>query len=164
MLKADDIKYQINSVILVHPELAEDEILRADTIEGATDAFEFLAQTVKQIEDAQALLDGTHARIEELARRADRFDRRINALRDLVLRIMEMAGLNKKVELPCATLSRRNNPPKLLGEPAEPLPDHLLIIRKSPDRAAIKKEIESGGHVPGYVLLNGSVSLVMSVK
>lgn len=158
------VQQQINNLLLQFSELADDDVLRADMIEGQTDANEFLTMIVRLIDDARALSDGTDARLKELQARQARFDRRVVACRALALKIMTTADL-KKVELPEATLSVRNVPPKVIGEP-DPniLPDNLVITARSPNRVAIKKALEAGEQVNGCQLSNGDIALTIRVK
>src|SRR6516165_7451301 len=52
-----------------NPELDEDEVLRADMIEGQTNAFEFLSHIVRKIGATQAIAAGTTEYIGELQER-----------------------------------------------------------------------------------------------
>src|SRR3989304_4693464 len=116
------IRQQISNLLTSYPELAEDEQLRADMIEGETDAQAFLTKIVRKIEDAEALCEGTAARIKELSERKARFERRQEALRDLAHKIMSAADL-RKIELAIATLSIRTVPPKVIIIDEAALPD-----------------------------------------
>lgn len=158
------IQQQIANLILSYPEIGDDEILRADMIEGETDAFELLTSIVRQIEDAKALQDGTGERLEELKARKDRFGRRIDGLRKLAFNIMECAEL-AKAELPEATLSLRAGQAQLVGE-ADPalLPDDLCKISRAPDRTKIKDALKAGQTVPGFELSNSPPSLSIRIK
>src|SRR6185312_7270998 len=97
---------EIANLLLAHPELQEDEVLRADCIEGETSAFEFLSKIVRLIGDNEALAKSTADYIEELRARKDRLTRRQYALRSLIFKVMT-AGNLPKAELPEATLSIR---------------------------------------------------------
>ena len=79
-----DVKYiqdQITALLLAHPELVEDEVLRADSIEGQTGTFEFLSRIVRLIGSTQAIISGTAEYIGELQERKARLERREQALR-----------------------------------------------------------------------------------
>lgn len=168
-LNPDEVRKQIAATLLSCPELADDEQLRADTIEGATDAHEFLSMIARQLEETDILRDGLDARINELKDRAGRFDRRAEALRELALRILLSADLTK-VELPTATLSTRRTPPKLLCDTwdedslLDKLVDDFIKVTRSIDKAAIKKALEAGQHVPGFTLSNGGQTLNIRVR
>ena len=81
--------------------------------------------------------------------------------------IIGLTSLEKlrKVELPEVTLSLRNNPPKLMGEPdPETLPDDLVKVTRTPDKMKIKAAIEAGRTVEGYAMSNQPPSLMIRVK
>jgi hypothetical protein len=94
-----------------------------------------------------------------IARRA-RFERRIEFLKAMILKLLEHAGL-KKIELPEATLSAHSGAPRVLGS-ADPdtLPDVLCKITREPNLTKIKERLQEGGEVPGYVLSNAEPHLV----
>lgn len=158
------VKQQIAAVIAANPELQDDEVLRADMLEGETDAFSLLTQIVRRIEDTKALIDGTKGRLDELKARKDRFGLRVDGLRSLAMQIMEAADLTK-AELPEATISVRKGAIQLVGD-ADPasLPDDLCKIKRDLDRAAIKEAISNGRDVGGFALSNGAPSLMVRIK
>lgn len=158
------VQQQIANLLLQYPELQEDAVLRADMIEAETDANELLTQIVRRIEDAKALRDGTKDRLDDLKNRKDRFGRRIDALRELALKIMDAANL-RSVELPEATLSIRKEQLQIVGEPdLARLPDSLVKIIREPDKGAIKEALQSGRSVPGCELGNGQPSISIRIK
>lgn len=158
------IQQQIANLLTECPELAEDEILRSDMIEGETEAFDLLTAIVRKIEDAKALSEGTKERLEELRARKDRFGRRVDGLRSLAIKIMDAGGLTK-AELAEATLSLRASGRKLVGEPdPASLPDDLCKITRAADKTKIKAALEAGQSVPGCELGNGEPSLAIRIK
>lgn len=158
------IRQSIDNLLLQHPELAEDDVLRADMIEGETQAHEFLTQIVRRIENAKGLAAGTSERLAELKARKDRFERREEALRQLAFKVMDAASL-PKIELPEATLSLRTGQPALVGETApEQLPDELCKIKREANRTKIKEELKAGRTVPGFSLSNPAPYLTIRIK
>lgn len=166
-MQALDAKYvqdEITALLLAHPELAEDDVLRADGIEGQTGAFEFLSGIVRKIGSTKTLAKATADYADELKGRKDRLERREQALRSLIMKIMNTAEL-RKAELPEATLSVRPGQPKLLIIDDAEIPDNFMRIKKEPDKSLIKAALMvSRGHVPGCVLSNGEPSLAILVK
>ena len=61
------IRQQIDNLLLAYPELAEDEILRGDMVEGATDAHEFLRMIERRRQDAECMTDAIAANITAMA-------------------------------------------------------------------------------------------------
>src|SRR5262249_46655263 len=97
------LRQRIEALIREFPELAEDEILRADMLEGNTDINEIVTNIHRMMEDAKALRDGTQGRLDDLIARRERFQKRVDFGRDLMFAIMESAG-TRKLELPEATI------------------------------------------------------------
>lgn len=143
----------ITALLLAHPELKEDDILRADMIEGSTPVPEFLSLIVAKIREAETMWDALHARLLELGRRRDRFEGRIDGLRALIFKIMNAADL-KSMQLPEATLTIKGGPSKVVIVDEKLIPAIFCRIRKEPDKKLIKAELESGGTVMGCALSN----------
>src|SRR4051812_41752779 len=91
------IRSQIESLLSTEPELAEDDILRADMIEAETDAHEFLRALEHERREAAALAEAIDGTLALMMARKERFNRRDKAMRALMLRVMETAGANKIV-------------------------------------------------------------------
>jgi hypothetical protein len=164
MLDPRAVRQQIENLKLVHPEVLEDDEAWLATLESETNFDEILTTIVRRIEDTKALVIGTKDRFEELKARKDRFEHRVETLRELAFKIMHAAELAKK-ELPEATLSLRAGTPQLIGD-AEPddLPDELCKISRSLDRTKIKDALKAGLTVPGFALSNSQPSLTIRIK
>ena len=164
MLDPRTIRLQVENLKLIHPELLEDDEAWLATLESETDFNEILTTIVRRIEDTKALVIGTKDRFEELKARKDRFEHRIDTLRNLAFKIMQAADL-AKAELPEATLSLRAGQQQLVGE-ADPasLPDSLCKISRDLNRTAIKEALKTGQTVPGFSLSNSPPSLSIRVK
>jgi hypothetical protein len=158
------IRTQIEALKLVHPELKEDDESWQMSLESETDLHELLTNIVHKIDDAKALVIGTKDRFEELKARKERFEHRIEGLRELAFRLMQSAAVSK-VELPEATLSIRNGQQQLVGD-ADPtlVPDAFCKITRALDRTAIKDELKAGREVEGFSLSNGQPSISIRVK
>jgi hypothetical protein len=162
--QAQQLQQQIANLYLEFPELVDDdEVLRIDTLEGATNLHELLTAIHRACEDAKALRDGTKIRLEELKARKGRFAMRIDFLRAMMQKILEHAKV-KKIELPECTLSIRNGAQQVLGEDASALPDELCRIVREPDKIKIKEKLLAGEAVPGFVLSNAAPTLAVHVK
>lgn len=162
-LEAKYIQDEITALLLAHPELAEDEVLRTDSIEGETGAFEFLSGLIRKIDATKALAGGTADYIEELRGRKARLDRREHALRSLIMKVMNTASI-RKAELSEATLSIRAGQPKVLIINDAEIPDEFMRIKKEPDKTLIKAAMVAHETVPGCVLSNGEPSLAILIK
>jgi hypothetical protein len=158
------VRQQIENLKVAYPALIEDDESWQMSLESETDLHGFLTDIVRKIEDTKALVIGTKDRFEELKARKDRFEYRIEALRELAFKAMHAAEV-AKVELPEATLSLRAGTQQLIGEAdANSLPDELCKISRSPDRTAIKDALKTGQTVPGFTLSNSQPSLSIRIK
>ncbi len=158
------VKQQIDNLLLQWPELAEDDQLRADMVEGETDAFDFLRQIERKRQEAKTFNDAIETNIAELEIRQGRFERRERAMRALMFKIMEVAK-QKKFELPEATLSIRDGQQKVIGDPdPDLLPDDLVRIKREVNRSAIKAKLEAGLSVQGCTLSNSEPVLSIRTK
>jgi hypothetical protein len=158
------LRLQIEALLREYPELANDDFLRADMLEGETEINDILTTLHRMIEDSKALREGTQPRIDDLVARSRRFQKRIDFGRDLIAKILETANL-KRVELAEATFSLRKGYPQLVGDP-DPLtlPDELVKIVRSVDRKKIKEALEQGQAVEGCQLTNGPPLLTIRIK
>jgi hypothetical protein len=163
-LDARELQLQINNLYLEYPELKDDDILRLNTLEGQTDIMEFFTAAIKAMDEEEFLLTGLDKRLEELTVRYQRTERRVEALRTLMLKIMRSADL-KKLVLPVATLSQRSGQPKLIGEPdVALLPEELVRVTRSPDKVKIKEALLRGDFVPECTLSNAEPILAILTK
>jgi hypothetical protein len=158
------LQQQINNVLLEYPDLADDEVLRADTLEGCTDIKEAL-MTLFALNDADdELLLGIMAKQADRRVRQERLKRRIASRRAMMLKVMQWADL-KRVELPEATLSQRKSAPSIIGDPdPDQLPDDLCTIKREANRTAIREALLRGEIVPGLSLSNAPPSLQINAR
>lgn len=157
------IRQQIANLLTTCPELAEDDVLRADMVEAETDAYTFLSIITRKIGESEALCEGVDAYVKDLYLRQNRVERRIDALRLLAFKIMEAAAL-KSAELPEATLSIRAGQQKVIITDETQIPDALFKIKREPDKTAIKEKLKSGEVVAGAQLSNAEPSLTIRTK
>jgi len=158
------VTQQIENLKLLYPQLLEDEEAWLSAIESETEVDHLLSAIVWRIEDAKAIVIGTKDRFEELKARKDRYEHKIDVLRELAFKIMQAAEIAKK-ELPEATLSLRASAPQLVGyaDPRE-LADRYCKISRSVDRTAIREALKDGQAVPGFQLSNAPPSLTIRIK
>lgn len=157
------IEREIASLLALCPELAEDESLRVDMIEGETNAFDMLASLVRRIGETEAHVEGITAYCASLKERKARLERRAEALRAGILRLMAAADM-RKAELAIATLSRTRTAPKVIITDESIIPEDCWRVRSEPDLAIIRDRLRTAGEVPGAVMGNGGESLTIRVK
>jgi hypothetical protein len=160
----EQLRLDLKNALLRYPDLADDEILRADTLEGATDIKEALTALVLAVSENRTMADALTTRLEELTDRRARFARRVELLREMILSVLQAANL-KKLELPEATVSQRASPPQIIGEvSADALPDDLVRIKREPNKTAIREALLAHREVPGLYLSNSPPALTIKVK
>ena len=154
---------EISDLTVVYPELAEDETLRSDTLEGATDIQPILSQLVTEREAAYAMADGVKVPVEDLRQRKARLERRGDAYSEAIERVMNAAGL-PKVELPNATISLTKATPNPTVADESAVPDRFFRTRREIDKNAINAAVKAGEEIPGVVVPNAATRLTVRVK
>jgi hypothetical protein len=162
-MQLDNVRLQVENLKLVHPELLEDDEAWIATLESETSFNDLLTNIVRRIEDTKALVIGTKDRLEELKARRDRFEHRVDTLRNLAFKLMQAAEI-ARIELPEASLSLRAGTQQLIGGMLDELPDSLCKISREPNRTAIKEALKDGVTVPGFTLSNSPPSLTIRIK
>lgn len=162
-LDAATIKHQIDNLLAAFPELADDDVLRADTFEGETDLHEYLERLEDKRQDAVAFADAIDARIELLKERRDRFKRRDQGLRGAMFAALQWANV-PKAELPIATIAIRQGTAKVVISDESIIPLPFCRIKREPDKIKIKAALEAFESVPGASLSNAEPVLTVRIK
>jgi hypothetical protein len=159
------LERQIEDLIASYPELAEDETLRADMIDGETDATKILSRVVNRMQEADAMCAAIVKRKNDLDARHARYERESDAMRSLAFRIMNAANV-RKMPLPEATLSISTRPPAVMINDLGQIPAGFTVTKTEvkPDREKIRLALKEGQEVPGAYLTNGSETLSVRVK
>lgn len=162
-LDANAILQQITSLLLEYPGLTDDEVLRADMLEGSSELVEFLRRLERARQEAKTNSAALAEHIKELELRKYRFDQREKAMRALALKLLFAANAEKPVVFPEATYGMKKVPPAVVIVDEDQLPDAACKFERKPDRAAIKSMLEIG-EVPGATMSNGGRTLAIRVK
>jgi hypothetical protein len=159
-LKLDikQVQDSITALLLEHPALQEDDVLRADMVEAETGAHDFIAAMLEKMEHAKATMDALETRINALTRRRDRFEGQVIGLRSLIFKVMQTADL-KSMKLAEATLTiKQGRQHVVIFDPSQ-IPALFCRIKKEPDKTLIKTALEAGEAVPGATLSNAAPNL-----
>lgn len=149
------IEGAIAGLLATYPELAEDEALRSDVIEGETDLHSVLTRLVRIAADADDMAAAIKTRKAALTERQARFERREEAIRSLITSLMGRADLSKLV-LPEATLSVAARKPRPQVFDEAQLPEELWRVRREPDLKKIQDAyVQTGLLPPGVSMTNG---------
>jgi hypothetical protein len=162
-LDANAILQQITGLLLEYPDLADDEVLRADMVDGSTELIEFLRRLERARQEANTNAEALKANLADLKARKYRFERREEAMRLLALKLLFAAQAEKPVVFPEATYSMRNVAPSVIITNEDELPDAACKFKREPDRTAIKDMLQIGP-VSGACMSNGSKSLTIRIR
>lgn len=136
-----------------------------DTLDGETDVLDVADHLLNSMFDDEALADAIKAREADMKVRRDRIEARAKAKRRTLLTILDATG-QKKMERPLATVSRRSGSMSVQITDEDAIPTQLKTVKTvtSPDKAAIKAQIEAGEDVPGAALVRGEDGVTVRVK
>lgn len=135
-------------MLAAYPELESDEELRADMLEGETNFHAVLTRLVNGERDADSLAKAVAGRISDLQARKSRAERRKDAMRSLMFKLLKAAGV-PRVPLAEATISigKKAAAVEIIDEAL--LPKAYLRVSTSPDKTAIKEALQAGKKVSG---------------
>ena len=142
----------------------DDDDLLADMIEGETDAMELADRLIAAMQEAEALANAVRAQIDPLVLRHCRIDARADAIRRQLLPLLDAMGL-KKIERPRATVSRRAGSVSVRITDEASVPRQLCVAKliETPDKKAIKAQLEAGETVPGAELVRGEDGVTVRI-
>lgn len=142
-----------------------DEIAFLDTLDGETDAVTIADLLIARMLDDEALTEAISVQIKALSERKERIARRHDAAKASVGALLDAMGV-KKLERPRATVSRRAGSMSVRITDEASIPSQLCTVKTiiSPDKAAIRRQIEAGETVPGAELVRGEDGLTVRVS
>lgn len=162
-IDAATVRAQVADLLAAFPELAGDETLRLDSIEGETDAFALIERALSERREAETMALAISDREGELATRRLRFDRKAEAMKALIKNIMLAGGIDK-LTLAEATLSITKGRASVeITEVAE-LPQGFFALERKPNKQAILASLTAEQPVPGARLVPGKPSLMVRTK
>ena len=162
MQEAIFIDFLRQKLIAEFPDIDE-ETLR-DTLAGASNLEEHLAELIRrQLEDG-VLLDALKCRLQDMQLRCARLENRIDKIRDLVCSVMSRAHLTKIVQ-PDFTVSLRAAGPKLVVVNEAEIPSEYWVPQ-SPrlDRQRLLSDLKATQPVPGAILEAGGSTISIRTK
>jgi hypothetical protein len=95
-----------------------------------------------------------------LRERQTRLTHRAQFYRGLMHRLLERANI-KSVTLPEAKISVVKSADKVIIVDESAIVDEYMVIKKEPNKTAIKKALKEGKNVPGAVLSNGGETIMV---
>lgn len=163
-LQADvaNLVAEIDALFTVYPELADDEDLRRDCVEGETDAFSVLTRILSQEREADSMAKAIAARMSDLAARKARATKKQEAMRALMLRVLKSAGI-AKAPLAEATVSVSKGRDSVDVTDVNRLPKWAYAVERKPDKKAIMERLAANKNVPGAALVTGGETITVRV-
>lgn len=158
VMAAEDVVKEINLLLADYPQLAEDEELLRDTLEGNTRFNEIMERFLSAMRENETLAEAVSQRVGKLRERQTRLTHRAQFYRTLMHRLLERSGV-KSVALPEAKVSVVNSPDKVIITDETVIPDAFCRITKEPNKTAIKNALKSGTIIPGATLSNGGTTI-----
>lgn len=152
----------VDALFVAFPDLAEDESLRQDMLEGSTQLYEVLSRLITLEREASSMSAAIAGRISDLQARKDRAIKRKEAMRSLMLKIMQAANVGK-ASLVEATVSVGKGRDSVDITDEAKLPKAFVKVTTTPDKTAIKAAFDSGKKVRGAAIKTGEPTLTVRV-
>jgi len=155
---AEDVVKDINALLIEFPQLADDEELLRDTLEGNTRFNEIMERFLSAMRENETLAEAVSKRVGKLRERQTRLTHRAQFYRSLMHRLMDRAGI-KSLPLPEAKIVVVNSPEKVIITDEAAISDAFMRITKEPDKVAIKSALKNGTVISGATLSNGGTTI-----
>ena len=125
----------------------------AETLQALEgDIHEKAVQVAAFSKNLEATADAVRDAAKQMLARADRIQKRAEAVQAYLLFEMQAAGISK-VESPWFTLAVRKNPPSVVVDDETAIPPEYIVQppppAPRPDKDAIKRALRDGRDVPG---------------
>lgn len=160
---AANTKTAIANIVAAYPELADDEQLLLDTLEGETNLLDIASSLVRLKGETDVQSVGLKQWIGELSERKARVERKSDGLKKLIQSLMDAAGV-EKLPLTEATVFKTKGRFKVDVKDVKVLPQGFYTLERKADTAAIKTALENSEDVPGASLIQGPDSLTIRIK
>jgi hypothetical protein len=149
---------------LLESEPEIDETTLADTLKGATDLNEAIAEVVRLALLDASYIAGLKHRIDEMRARLDRLELRHERKRAAVLDAMEAAGIAKITE-PDFTVTLKASPLSVCITDETAIPEWFWIPQPARlDKRALLETLKAGTGITGAELANRQSTLSVRTK
>jgi hypothetical protein len=162
-MDAATVARHVDALFAAFPEMADDEALRADMVEGETDLHRVVGRALDHRMEARTMVKAMAERKADLAERTARWQRREDAMDVLIKGLMDVAGLERLV-LPEATISINKARASVEITDEAELPQGFVKLIRQPDKTAIGEALKAGADVPGAVLTFNEPSITVRTK
>jgi len=147
-------------LVAIEPDMAADEGLLFDTLDGETDAVDQLRRILRHGIEASVFAEALKRHIDVLKQRKARFEAREDACRAAVREAMDALGLTR-LQSPDFTASIIPGRPRVVVPDVDALPDAFVRTTVEPDLSAIAAALKGGEDVPGASFSNAAPVLTV---
>jgi hypothetical protein len=147
------------------PDLLDDPKTWLDTLDGESDAIDVIRGLIRASIDADLLAEATRKRQAEIAARAERAERRKQALRSAARALMDLAAITHLAEADFGARIQAGQS-HLADLDLDALPadyvDIEVTVTRRPLKDRILADLKAGQTIPGARLLRGVAFLVVT--
>jgi hypothetical protein len=144
------------------PDADEETLL--DTASGETNLTDMLGVVLRSMLDDKAIVAALRERRSDMQARLERLEHRAEAKRDLVIEVMERAGLKKLAEADFTASLRAGRPPIVLIDEAAVPGDYWRPQPAKLDKQQLYSALRDGRDIPGAVLGNGEPTIAVRTR
>jgi len=148
-------------LLALDADMAEDEALFADTLDGQTDVLDQLRAIIRHGIDAELFADALDRHMKILQQRRSRFEARGDACRSAVRDAMETLEL-KSLLAPDFTVSIVPGRPRVVVSDMALLPERYVRTKSEPNLLAIAAALKEGAEIPGASF--GNTAPIITVR
>lgn len=134
-----------------------------DTLDGETDAMDLIGQLIQRRVEADSHAAASKDMASIYSMRAKRLGERSNAINKALGQILDATG-ERKVAHPFGTVSRTKPRVNVNVFDDTAIPSQLCKVVTSPDKTAIKAQLDAGEDVPGAELVTGEPGVSVRIK
>lgn len=143
--------------------VGDDEDCFLDTLDGETDAMDIMEKLILERQEIQSFEAALKDLIKQYRDRAERMNAKSDAITQTMGHLLDAMGVYK-LQLPIATVSRTKPRQRVVIENEDDIPTQLMRVKKSPDTAAIRDQLEAGEFIPGATIKLGNPGVTVRVK
>jgi hypothetical protein len=154
---------QREALLAFDPDIIEDQAALLDTLDGNTDALDFVAFWCRAALADEAMAIGLRTIIADNQMRLQRLLARAEKKRGVAMSLMDAIG-EKKITRPDITITVNAGRHKVFVSDETELPDAYVRIKREPNKVAILEALENGEEVPGANLSNRTSTLTIRTK
>ena len=145
-----------------YPNIDEETLL--DTLEGLTDLHEMIGAVTRSRLDDLTISSALRSRISDMQERLSRIEHRAAKAKDIVVDVMDRAGI-KKVSEAEFTVSLRATSPSLVVTDEAAIPEvYWKLQAPKLNRQALIGAMKAGTAVSGATLGNGGVTISVRTR